>query len=73
MGSSINFLMTAYGAKRPFRRKHHLVTDEECQRRADLSSDRAIKAELLELATQWHWLARQAAQLCERTEAVPPP
>jgi hypothetical protein len=46
-------------------------TADECQRRADLSSDRVIKAELLELATQWHWLARQVAELCERTEAVP--
>lgn len=45
-------------------------TADECQQRANLSSDRAIQAELFDLTAQWHWLAKQAAELCERTEEV---
>jgi hypothetical protein len=36
-------------------RKH----GDECLQRAGLASDRAVKAEWLELSTHWHWLAGQ--------------
>lgn len=32
---------------------------DECQRRAELASDRSTKAEWLDLSTHWHWLAGQ--------------
>jgi hypothetical protein len=44
------------------------TTADECQRCANVSSDWAIKAELFDLTVQWHWLAKQTAELCERTE-----
>jgi hypothetical protein len=43
---------------------------DECQQRANHTSDKALKAELFELTTQWHWLAGQAAELCEKTEEL---
>ena len=43
---------------------------DDCQQRANLARGRAAQAELLELTTQWHWLARQAAELCEKTEEL---
>jgi hypothetical protein len=36
---------------------------EACQARSHHAADRATKAEWLDLTTQWHWLATQAAQL----------
>jgi hypothetical protein len=32
---------------------------DECLSRAELASDRSLKAEWLELSTHWHWLAGQ--------------
>jgi len=43
---------------------------DECQERAKHTSDAALKAELAELTTRWHWLARQAAELCGRTGEI---
>jgi len=43
---------------------------DECERRAKLSPDRNVKAELYDLAAQWHWLAGQVAELCQRSEEL---
>jgi hypothetical protein len=43
---------------------------DECQERANRTSDGALKAELVELTTQWHWLAGRAAELCGKTEEL---
>ncbi len=40
---------------------------DACQERANHTSDGRLKAELVELTTRWHWLARQAAELCGKT------
>jgi hypothetical protein len=34
---------------------------DDCHFRSQHAADRATKAEWLDLATQWHWLANQAA------------
>ena len=36
---------------------------EVCHDRAHYAADKATKAEWLDLTTQWHWLANQAAEL----------
>ena len=41
---------------------------EDCQNRSHQAADRATKAEWLDLTTQWHWLATQAAEL----NGIPP-
>ena len=43
---------------------------DECQERANRTSDGALKAELVELTTQWHWLAGRVAELCGKTEEL---
>jgi hypothetical protein len=40
---------------------------DEYQARANRTSDGALKAELVDLTTQWHWLAGQVAGLCGKT------
>jgi hypothetical protein len=45
---------------------------DECEQRAELSSDRKAKAELYDLSAQWHWLAGQVAELCEKSEELEP-
>lgn len=40
---------------------------DECERRAKATSDRAARAELYDLTAQWHWLAKQVAELSEKS------
>ena len=40
---------------------------DECERRARTTSDRAASAELYDLTAQWHWLAKQVAELSEKS------
>ena len=40
---------------------------DSCQARSHHAADRATKAVWLDLTTQWHWLATQAAQLHDAT------
>ena len=43
---------------------------DECQQRANHTSDRALKAELFDLTTQRHRSAGQAGELCGKTEKL---
>jgi hypothetical protein len=43
---------------------------DECEQRAKLSSDRKVKAELYDQTAQWHWLAGQVAELCQKSEEL---
>jgi hypothetical protein len=44
---------------------------DECQYRSHCASDRATKAEWLDLTTQWHWLATQAERQNGTSELHP--
>jgi hypothetical protein len=43
---------------------------DECEQRAKSSSDRTVKAELYDLMAQWHWLAGQVSELCQKSEEL---
>ena len=45
-------------------------TGDDCQRRASQASDRAVQAELIDISTGWHWLAREAARLHARAKQL---
>ena len=41
---------------------------DDWQRRANQVRSRAAQAKSLELTSRWHWPARLAAELCEKTD-----
>ena len=41
---------------------------DACERRARLTTDRTVQAELFDLTAQWHWLAAQVAEASEKSE-----
>lgn len=46
-------------------------TAEECERRAREPESAAMaKAEMMDLAAKWHWLAGEAATLCRKRKEL---
>ena len=46
-------------------------TAEECESRArEPDSAWAVKAEMMDIAAKWHWLAGEAASLCKRSKEL---
>jgi hypothetical protein len=45
-------------------------TADECESRAKQISDRAVRAELIDICAEWHSLARKAASLYDRAKQL---
>ena len=46
------------------------TTADECEQRAKHLAASATKAELFDIAAEWHWLAGQAARLHDRANEL---
>ncbi len=46
------------------------TTGDDCERQAKQVAARETRAELFDLAAEWHWLAGQAARLHDRAKAL---
>jgi hypothetical protein len=45
-------------------------TADDCENRAKQISDRGARAELIDICAEWHCLAREAANLHDRTKRL---
>jgi hypothetical protein len=46
------------------------TTGDDCERQAKQVAASATKAELFDIAAEWHWLAGQAARLHDRAKEL---
>ena len=46
------------------------TTADECEQRAKHLAANATKAELFDIAAEWHWLAGEAARLNDRVKEL---